>query len=165
MAKPKSRAKSRSGSPNRELANGLADLLADTYATYLATQGAHWNVEGPNFPQLHALFQTQYEELALAIDAIAEKIRSLGHYAPASYDEFARRSAVRPPKGTLAAEDYLDALHQAHQTIAGRIERILPLSLGEGLEDTNDFLIARKDAHGKAAWMLRATLGRSSRSL
>jgi starvation-inducible DNA-binding protein len=66
----------------QDIANGLSKLLADTYTLYLKTHNFHWNVTGPMFQTLHLMFETQYTELALAVDLIAERIRSLGVYAP-----------------------------------------------------------------------------------
>ncbi len=160
MAKKASKAQ-----PPNSLAEGFANLLADTYATYLTTQGAHWNVEGPNFPELHQLFQTQYEELTLAIDGIAEHLRTMGFYAPASFATFAQRARVQPPEDALSAEGYLETLQSAHEAIVTRIQEVLPHAEDDAFVELNDFLVERQDAHKKAAWMLRATLGKKSKSL
>ena len=78
-----------------EIANGLSKLLADTYSLYLKTHNFHWNVSGPMFQTLHLMFETQYNELALAVDLVAERIRSLGFPAPGTYSEFASLSSIR----------------------------------------------------------------------
>jgi starvation-inducible DNA-binding protein len=85
------------------IANGLSHLLADTYTLYLTTHNFHWNVTGPMFNSLHAMFMTQYTELWTAVDPIAERIRSLGHVAPGSYAQFGELSSLpdapaKPPK-------------------------------------------------------------------
>ena len=72
------------------IAAGLSRLLADTYTLYLKTHNFHWNVTGPMFQTLHLMFETQYNELALAVDLIAERIRALGFRAPGTYGEFAK---------------------------------------------------------------------------
>jgi starvation-inducible DNA-binding protein len=74
----------------KKIADGLSHLLADTYTLYLKTHNFHWNVTGPMFNTLHLMFETQYTELALAVDLIAERIRALGVHAPGSYKEFAK---------------------------------------------------------------------------
>jgi starvation-inducible DNA-binding protein len=78
----------------REIASGLSNLLADTYTLYLKTHNFHWNVTGPMFRTLHLMFEEQYNELALAVDLIAERIRALGFPAPGTYKEFARLSSI-----------------------------------------------------------------------
>src|SRR3954449_10576058 len=91
----------------REIAEGLSRLLADTYTLYLKTHSFHWNVTGPMFNTLHLMFETQYNELALAVDLIAERIRALGFPAPGTYAEFAKLSSIKEPKGVPAAENML----------------------------------------------------------
>jgi starvation-inducible DNA-binding protein len=78
----------------REIASGLSNLLADTYTLYLKTHNFHWNVTGPMFRTLHLMFEEQYNELALAVDLIAERIRALGFPAPGTYKKFARLSSI-----------------------------------------------------------------------
>src|SRR5574341_1873522 len=88
-----------------EIANGLSKLLADTYTLYLVTHNFHWNVTGPMFQTLHLLFQTEYNELWLAVDDVAERIRTLGFPAPGTYAQFARLTSVQEPDGVPAAVD------------------------------------------------------------
>ena len=88
-----------------KIANGLSKLLADTYSLYLKTHNFYWNVTGPMFQTLHLMFETQYNELALAVDLVAERIRSLGFPAPGTYSEFARLSSIRETLGTPKAEE------------------------------------------------------------
>src|ERR687896_1892012 len=82
-------------SDRREIAEGLSKLLADTYTLYLKTHNFHWNVTGPMFQTLHLMFEQQYNELALAVDLIAERIRALGYSAPGSYREFGRLTSIK----------------------------------------------------------------------
>src|SRR6188472_2987867 len=83
-----------SAKDREKIATGLSHLLADTYTLYLQTHNFHWNVEGPMFNTPHLMFMTQYTELWNALDAIAERIRSLGHPAPGTYKAFASLSSV-----------------------------------------------------------------------
>ena len=78
----------------KDVANGLGDLLADSYSLYLKTHNFHWNVEGPMFRSLHLMFMEQYTDMWNALDEIAERIRALGHYAPGTYAEFLKRSTI-----------------------------------------------------------------------
>src|SRR6266513_589437 len=85
---------------NREqIVEGLSRLLADTYTLYLKTHNFHWNVTGPMFQTLHLMFETQYNELALAVDLIAERIRALGFPAPGTYREFAQATSIEETTG------------------------------------------------------------------
>ena len=82
-----------------EIARGLSRLLADTYLLYLKTHSFHWNVEGPMFQTLHQMFMEQYTETWNAIDLIAERIRSLGEYAPGTYREYTKLTRIRETEG------------------------------------------------------------------
>src|SRR4051812_7345624 len=82
-----------------QICEGLGKVLADSYTLYLMTHNFHWNVTGPQFQELHKMFEAQYQELADAVDTIAERIRALGQYAPATYSEFAKLTSIREPKG------------------------------------------------------------------
>src|SRR4026207_1317572 len=102
----------------KAIADGLSKLLADTYTLYLKTHNFHWNVEGPMFNTLHLMFETQYGELALAVDAIAERIRALGHPAPGTYRQFAAPSSIREEDGVPKAEDMIRLLVSGHEAVA-----------------------------------------------
>ena len=82
-----------------KIASGLSRLLADTFTVYLKTHNFHWNVTGPMFNTLHLMFETQYNELWAATDPIAERIRSLGHAAPATYAEYSRLASIKETPG------------------------------------------------------------------
>src|SRR3954464_7094974 len=99
------------------IAQGLSRLLADTYTLYLKTHNFHWNVTGPMFQTLHLMFETQYNELALAVDLIAERIRSLGFPAPGTYKEFVTLSSIKEPKGVPAAEDMIRELVAGQESV------------------------------------------------
>lgn len=144
---------------NREIiAADLARLLADSYTLYLKTQSFHWNVKGPMFQQLHALFQTQYTELALAIDEIAERIRALGHRAPGSYSEFAKLTSVPETDGAPPAADMLHALLKGHEALIVTARTALRGAGEAGDEASVDIAVQRIQAHEKAAWMLRSQM-------
>src|SRR5690606_13975717 len=93
-----------------KIADGLSRLLADTYTLYLKTHNFHWNVTGPMFNTLHLMFETQYTELALAVDQIAERIRALGFPAPGTYKDYARLSSIKETEGVPSAEDMIRLL-------------------------------------------------------
>ena len=140
-----------------EVAIKLARVLADSYTLYLKSHNFHWNVTGPQFPQLHNLFEAQYQELAKAIDVIAERIRALGEPAPGSYSAFGKLTVLREAEGVPAALSMVQILADDHETVAETARQVLAIAQAAKDEATADLLIARIDAHDKAAWMLRAT--------
>ena len=142
----------------RTVAEGLAKLLADSYAIYLKTHGYHWNVRGPNFSQLHALFMAQYTEVWTAIDGVAERIRALGELAPQGYGAFANLSSIKDGDPTKSAQAMLEDLVDGHQTVIGTLYALLPLAQRAGDEVTASLISDRLTAHEKHAWMLRASL-------
>lgn len=135
--------------------DGLSRLLADTYAVYLKTHGYHWNVRGPAFGSLHALFMAQYTEMWTSIDLIAERIRALGAYAPQGYGAFGRLSGIGDGDPTKSAEAMLTELIADNAILVATAK-----AAREGADDVTASLIdARVEAHEKHAWMLRASLG------
>lgn len=140
-----------------EVAVGLSGLLADTYTLYLKTHGYHWNVTGPMFRSLHLMFEEQYIELGDAVDVIAERIRSLGVPAPASYSEFARLASIQTEDGAPQAIEMVRSLLDAHETVI-RVARVVA-DTAERAGDlaTADLATQRIEIHEKTAWMLRAT--------
>jgi starvation-inducible DNA-binding protein len=143
----------------KEIAEGLAGVLADTYTLLVKTQGYHWNVSGPRFATLHLLFEQQYVELQTALDEIAERIRALGSFAPGSLAELSALATVADEQRVPVDDDMVRRLADGHQTIA-RIARTL-VPVAEDADDvvTADLLTSRMQAHEKAAWMLRSSLG------
>src|SRR5687768_6915087 len=101
-----------------EIANGLSRVLADTYTLYLKTHNFHWNVTGPMFQTLHLMFETHYNELALAVDLVAERIRALGFPAPGTYRQFTALSAIKEEEGVPKAQDMIRLLVAGHETVA-----------------------------------------------
>lgn len=141
-----------------EIAIGLSKLLADTYSLYLKTHNFHWNVTGPMFQTLHLMFETQYNELALAVDLIAERIRSLGLPAPGTYSEFARLSSIRETSGVPKAEEMVQILVEGQEAIVRTARSVFPIAENASDEATADLLTQRIQLHEKTAWMLRSLL-------
>ena len=137
---------------------GLSRLLADTYTLYLKTHNFHWNVTGPMFNTLHQMFELHYDELAIAVDLIAERIRSLGAPAPGSYREFSALAAVPEANGGESADEMLRALVADHETVVRTAREIFPTAESAGDEVTADLLTQRLEVHEKTAWMLRSML-------
>ena len=140
----------------KKIVDGLSRLLADTYTLYLKTHNFHWNVTGPMFQTLHLMFETQYNELALAVDLIAERIRALGHPAPATYAEFARLSSIKEQPGVPSADAMIRALVQGQEAVVKTARTIFPIVDKAGDEPTADLLTQRMQIHEKTAWMLRS---------
>jgi starvation-inducible DNA-binding protein len=141
------------------IAAGLSRLLADTYTLYLTTHNFHWNVTGPMFNTLHAMFMVQYTELWNAVDPVAERIRSLGHAAPGSYAQFGQLASISdapatPPK----ALEMVRILKEGHEAVARSARAVFPLANQAGDEPTADLLTQRLTVHEQTAWMLRSLL-------
>ncbi|WP_221799346.1 Dps family protein [Oceanobacter mangrovi] len=148
-----------SDSHREQIATGLGRLLADSYTLYLTTHNFHWNVTGPMFNSLHTMFMDQYTELWNSLDTIAERIRSLGHYAPGSYSQFAELTSlpdvpVVPPK----AMEMVATLARGHETAARTARELFDLVGEANDEATADLLTQRLAVHEQTAWMLRALL-------
>jgi len=142
-----------------EIAEGLSRLLADTYTLYLKTHNYHWNVTGPMFQTLHLMFETQYTELADAVDIIAERIRALGFPAPGTYSEFAELSSISEAKGVPGAEEMIKSLVEGQETVVRTARSVFPTAESANDEPTADLLTQRMQIHEKTAWMLRSLLG------
>lgn len=140
----------------KAIADGLSVLLADTYTLYLKTHNYHWNVTGPMFQTLHTLFETQYNELSLAVDDIAERIRALGEFAPGSYKEYAKLTSIKEADGIATAEEMIKDLVKGQEAIAKTARSIVPIADEASDEVTLDLLTQRMTVHEKTAWMLRS---------
>lgn len=140
------------------IAEGLSRLLADSYTTYLKTHNFHWNVTGPMFATLHTMFETQYTELATAVDEIAERIRALGVFAPGSYAAFSKLSVIEEETGTPDAQSMIRQLVDAQEAVARTARKVMPLADAASDEPTADLLTQRMLVHEKNAWMLRSLL-------
>lgn len=142
------------------VARGLSKLLADSYSVYLKTHNYHWNVMGPQFNSLHTMFETQYTELATAVDEIAERIRALGHLAPGSYAEFSKLTSITDGDSSKSAEAMIKDLVESQETIVRTCREIFPAAEEAADEPTCDLLTTRMQLHEKNAWMLRVLLAK-----
>ncbi|MEM6413241.1 MAG: DNA starvation/stationary phase protection protein [Pseudomonadota bacterium] len=139
------------------VAEALSGVLADTFSLYTKTHGFHWNVTGPQFQTLHALFQEQYNELWSAVDEIAERIRALGSYAPGDPNSLIERSKIgNAPQTPPSAEEMTKILLADHETIAQRLRQAIETADDADDDVSEDLLIRRLEVHDKTAWMLRA---------
>lgn len=145
-------------SDRQEIAEGLAKLLADTYTLYLKTHNFHWNVTGPMFQTLHLMFEQQYNELALAVDLIAERIRALGYPAPGTYREFSQLSSIPEETGVPKATEMIQRLVEGQEAVIRTARSLFPVVERAADEPTADLLTQRMQVHEKTAWMLRSLL-------
>lgn len=142
-----------------KIAAGLSKLLADTYTLYLKTHNYHWNVTGPMFSTLHLMFETQYTELATAVDEIAERIRALGVKAPGSYAAFAKLTSIEEETGEPNAVEMIKRLVIAQEAVVRTAREVFPVAADVSDEPSADLLTQRMQVHEKNAWMLRSLLG------
>jgi starvation-inducible DNA-binding protein len=143
-----------------KIAQGLSRLLADNYTLYLKTHNFHWNVTGPMFNTLHLMFETQYNELWIANDLIAERIRALGFPAPGTYAEFVKLASIQETPGQPRAEQMVKLLVEGNEAVVRTARSIFPLVDAVHDEPTADLLTQRMQIHEKNAWMLRSLLER-----
>ncbi len=141
-----------------KIVEGLSHLLADTYTLYLKTHNFHWNVKGPMFNTLHLMFEAQYNELALAVDLVAERIRALGYPAPGTYSEFAKLTSIPEPVGVPKAEEMIAQLVEGQEAVVRTARKMFPVVDAANDEPTADLLTQRMQVHEKTAWMLRSLL-------
>ncbi len=141
-----------------EIAKNLGNLLADSYMLYLMTHNYHWNVTGMNFQSLHAMFEEQYTELAEAIDAIAEQIRTLGHFAPGSFKEYSKMTTIREEDSVPDDKTMVKRLQEANEAVIRTARKALPACEEAGDEASLDLATERIRTHSKVAWMLRSHL-------
>lgn len=143
----------------KTMADAVTQLLADTYSLYFKTHAYHWNVTGPRFHDLHAMFEEQYTELWTATDEIAERIRALGFKAPISYTEMVKSTSIEADTETPTADQMVANLIAGHEQVVRTARAALKLAGEHEDEATSDLVAPRVTAHEKTAWMLRATLG------
>ena len=142
----------------KQIADGLSRLLADTYTLYLKTHNFHWNVTGPMFQTLHLMFETQYTELAEAVDLLAERIRALGFPAPATYKEFLQLSSIKEDEGVPNAQQMIRSLVEGQEAVVRTARSIFPIVERANDQPTADLITERMQVHEKTAWMLRSLL-------
>ena len=141
-----------------KIAEAASALLADSYTLYLKTHNFHWNVKGPMFTTLHTLFETQYTELALAVDEIAERIRSVGFEAPGSYTAFSRLAKVQEAVSVPTATEMIETLVADQETVVAAARALFSAAEEAGDPASADLAVRRMDVHEKNAWMLRSHL-------
>jgi len=146
----------------REIAESLERMLADTFTLYLKTLNFHWNVTGPMFQPLHAMFEHQYTELAGAVDQIAERIRALGFPSPGTYQEFAQLTSIRLDDGAPTAEEMIRSIVEGHETVTRTARSAFKVADKSKDEASVDLLTERLQIHEKTAWMMRSLLARSA---
>ncbi|MCL4152372.1 UNVERIFIED_CONTAM: hypothetical protein GTU68_050097 [Idotea baltica] len=139
-----------------EVAEGLKRLLADSYTLYLQTHNFHWNVTGPQFRELHLMFEEHYTELALAVDEIAERIRTLDVIAPGTYKAFAKLSSIEEVENIPSAKDMVVILNTSHEQVIKTCRGVLESAQECRDESTAALVSDRMRVHEKTAWMLRA---------
>jgi starvation-inducible DNA-binding protein len=139
-----------------EVADGLKCLLADSYTLYLQTHYFHWNVTGPQFRELHLMFEEHYLELATAVDDIAERIRTLDVFAPGTYKAFAELSAIKEVEALPAAKDMVTILTEGHEQVVKTSRKALKVAQNADDESSAALISDRMRVHEKTAWMLRA---------
>ena len=138
----------------------LAKLLADEFVLYTKTRNAHWNVEGPDFYNKHKLFEDQYNALAEIIDEVAERIRTLGHYAPATLKEYLKlTSLTEAARESNDSAGFIKELLADHESIIKTLREHVDSIANEGKDfGTSDFITGLMETHEKMAWMLRSHL-------
>lgn len=141
-----------------QIANGLSLLLADSFTLYMKTHNFHWNVTGPMFQTLHVLFMQQYTELWNSLDLIAERIRSLGHYAPGSFKRFGELASIEEETGVPSAREMMLQLVQGQEAVARTAREVFKIADAANDQPTADLLTQRMEVHEKNAWMLRALM-------
>jgi starvation-inducible DNA-binding protein len=146
----------------KKIAEGLSRLLADSYTLYLKTHFYHWNVTGPMFQTLHLMFETQYTESALAVDAIAERIRALGETAPGSYAAFSRLTSIKESETVPVAAAMIEDLVRGHETVVRVARELFAVTDKASDEASADLLTQRIQLHEKTAWMLRSLLDKGA---
>jgi len=139
-----------------DIAEGLKRLLADSYTLYLQTHNFHWNVVGPQFRELHLMFEEHYTELATAVDEIAERIRTLDVAAPGTYRAFAELSSIDEIDGVPEAGDMVAILMRGHEQVVKTCRDVLEPAQNANDESTAALVSDRMRVHEKTAWMLRA---------
>ncbi len=142
----------------RAISDGLGHFLADTYTLYLKTHNFHWNVTGPMFPSLHKMFEEEYQELASAVDEIAERIRALGFHAPGTYRDFIQLTSIEEADGFPSANEMIQQLMEDQEAVARTARSILPIAQKASDQATLDLLTERMQAHEKTAWKLRSLI-------
>ena len=142
----------------QQVADKLKVLLADSYTLYLQTHNFHWNVTGPQFRELHLMFEEHYIELATAVDEIAERIRTLGVFAPGTYGQFAELSHIKETADIPPGKEMVAILTEGHEQIVKTCREVLKVAQAADDESSVSLVSDRMVLHEKTAWMLRSML-------
>jgi starvation-inducible DNA-binding protein len=137
---------------------GLEKMMADSFMLYLKTLYFHWNVTGPMFQPLHDVFESQYQELALFVDDLAERIRSLGYPAPGTFQQFNRLTSLTEETGVPDSDTMLQLLVQGHEAVIRAGREVAAVAEHARDISTADLITTQVEAHEKTAWMLRSFL-------
>lgn len=140
------------------IAEGISRVLADTYTLYLKTHNYHWSVTGPLFNTLHLMFETQYNELWVAVDLLAERIRSLGVFTPGTYRQFSELTVIPDADGVPTAEEMIADLVAGHEAVTRTAREVFAVVDAASDESSADLLTQRLQVHEKTGWMLRSML-------
>ncbi|MBX2951008.1 MAG: DNA starvation/stationary phase protection protein [Leadbetterella sp.] len=144
---------------NTKVTKFLTVLLADEFVLYMKTRNAHWNVEGPDFHTMHIYFEQQYNELALIVDEVAERLRKLDHYATASLTDYLKLTHLsEKPLEKNDSLSFIQALLSDYESIIIYIREQLEALENQLDKGTDDFITGLLEQHEKTAWMLRAHL-------
>ena len=146
---------------NRQaIANQLSKILADEFVLYSKTLNFHWNIEGPDFHSVHLYLETLYEQQQKIIDTIAEKIRMIGHYVPASLKNYSEMSHLtEKTKGKNHSHSIFSELLEDHESIIVFIRKeIRPIADQWKAEGISDYITGLMEQHEKTAWVLRSHL-------
>ena len=144
---------------SQNLVESLKNVLADHYVLYLKTQNYHWNVTGPHFRMLHEMFEEQYRELIDPIDEIAERIRTLGEIAPASFAEYEKLSSISSGNAELTGTQMVEDLYKSHLSLIETLKDALKAAQDADDEVSIGLITDRLTVHEKTGWMLHASLG------
>lgn len=140
------------------LADLLKTYLASTFSYYLKSHMFHWNVEGPDFGELHEFFSNIYEDAFSAVDPIAEYIRTTEEYAPGSFERFQELSQIQGQTKVPRARLMLEELLADTQTMKDMSKQVFDVATAEGREDVANFAAERQSAHGKYLWQIKSYL-------
>ena len=140
------------------LTAALKSVMGDTYALYVKTHGYHWNVTGPRFKSLHEMFMEQYTELWTALDEIAERIRTLGEFAPGSTEQILENATIKPDNSQPDADSMVENLAKGHDMLSTTLKKALDVADEIGDDVTVELFTQRMTVSQKTAWMLRSSL-------
>ena len=143
---------------NEPVVTALRQVVADTYALIGQTHICHWNVRGPSFFSLHTAFEEQYNELFVAVDEIAERIRALGALAPGGLSNLASIAGIEEIDEDAKAQDMVGHLVKANQKLLGDLRTARDSAADAGDSESEDLMISRIQVHEKTSWMLRSYL-------